>query len=74
MLLFILIAWDVKVEDGEIIEDASEGGKEANHRDGDLQGNGDNVTAYEGDNKPANWSRRDSNQRPSRMVTYFSHR
>lgn len=57
----------VKVEDGEIIEDASEAGKEANEKDGDLQGNGDDLTAYEGDRKPANWSRRDGNQRPSRM-------
>ncbi|KAI5661485.1 hypothetical protein M9H77_20808 [Catharanthus roseus] len=57
----------VKLEDGEILEDASEAEKGVKEKDSDVQGNHDNLSADESERKPSNWSRRDANPKPSKM-------
>ncbi|CAI9103921.1 OLC1v1002516C1 [Oldenlandia corymbosa var. corymbosa] len=55
-----------KVEDGEIVEDASEQVKIAENKNGDVEEEGRNMTPTSSDRKPSNWSLRDNNQKSSR--------
>ncbi|KAL3538579.1 hypothetical protein ACH5RR_001945 [Cinchona calisaya] len=58
----------VKVEDGEIIEDDSEAARDVKNKDDDnVEEGAGNLTVPQNERKPSNWSRRDANQRPSRM-------
>ncbi|KAL7227834.1 hypothetical protein ACSBR1_022671 [Camellia fascicularis] len=58
----------VKAEDGEIIEDAAEAANDAKKKDSAVEGSsGGGVTANQSERKPSNLSRRDGNQRPSKM-------
>lgn len=60
-----------QVEDGEIVEDASEPAKEVADKDGGVDEGAGNSTPTLSERKPSNWSRRDNNQGPSRMVKFF---
>lgn len=57
-----------QVEDGEIVEDASEPAKEVASKDGGVDEGAGNSTPTLSERKPSNWSRRDNNQR---MVKFF---
>ncbi|GMQ01771.1 hypothetical protein CsSME_00048293 [Camellia sinensis var. sinensis] len=58
----------VKAEDGEIIEDAAEAANNAKKKDSAVEGSSSSgVTANQSERKPSNLSRRDGNQRPSKM-------
>uniref|UniRef100_A0A5B7ACR4 Pinin/SDK/MemA protein domain-containing protein n=1 Tax=Davidia involucrata TaxID=16924 RepID=A0A5B7ACR4_DAVIN len=57
----------VKVEDGEITEDAAEVAKNAQKDDSTVEGSAGSVSANQSERKPSNWSRRDGNQRSSKM-------
>lgn len=57
-----------QVEDGEIVEDASEPAKEVASKDGGVDEGAGNSTPTLSERKPSNWSRRDNNQR---MVKLF---
>uniref|UniRef100_A0A5B7AF65 Putative pinin n=1 Tax=Davidia involucrata TaxID=16924 RepID=A0A5B7AF65_DAVIN len=57
----------VKVEDGEIAEEAAEAPKNPKKKDATVEGSGGSVSTNQSEREPSNWSRRDGNQRPSKM-------
>ncbi|KAA8536517.1 hypothetical protein F0562_028995 [Nyssa sinensis] len=56
----------VKVEDGEITEDAAEAPGEKK-KDSTEEGSGGSISTKQSERETSNWSRRDGNQRPSKM-------
>lgn len=55
----------VKIEDGEIIEDASV--KNDTNKDSAVEESVGGTSDNQNNRRPSNWSRRDGNQRPSKM-------
>ena len=57
-----------QIEDGEIIEDATEAVKIVRHKDSSVGESVGGVTGNRGESKPSNWSRRDGSSRPAKIV------
>ncbi|KAM7470407.1 hypothetical protein LguiA_008590 [Lonicera macranthoides] len=57
----------VKIEDGEIIEDATEAMKIVRNKDSSVEESVGGVTANRSESKPSNWSRRDGSSRPAKI-------
>ncbi|CAK9145956.1 unnamed protein product [Ilex paraguariensis] len=57
----------VKLEDGEIIEDAAEAVEEAKKKDSTAEGSAEAVNASQSEKKQPGWFRSDGNHKPSKM-------
>lgn len=63
----------LKIEDGEIIEEGSEAATDTEKKDSAIEaGEIVNVSAVQDGKKPSNWSRREGDQRPSKLVKEIS--